>query len=64
MAWNVAFVAQFGDTEPYPVIAVGAVWRQLIRDLAASLETDDSYVTCVDDVPAAVEAIGAVLRAR
>ncbi|MDJ0959144.1 MAG: LOG family protein [Acidimicrobiia bacterium] len=57
VAWNVAFVAQFGDTADYPVVAVGRVWRDLVSQLAATLDTDAGFVTCVDGVEAAVDAV-------
>ena len=61
VAWNVAFVAQFGDTKPYPVVAVGDAWRTVVDNLSTVLDADASYVTCVDDIPTAVDAVSAML---
>jgi uncharacterized protein (TIGR00730 family) len=64
VAWNVAFVAQFGDTNPYPVVAVGDTWQRLIAELASVLDTDAAFVTCVNDVPAAVNTVAELLERR
>lgn len=62
MAWNVAFVAQFSDAQPKPLVAVGQRWNRIVADLTEDLGTDGSLVTCVEDVDAAVAVIrGAVL---
>ena len=54
VAWNLAVVAQFSDTPPHPVIAVGPAWRRLVSQLSEEFETDIDLVTCVDTVPEAV----------
>jgi hypothetical protein len=64
VAWNVAFVAQFGDTEPYPIVAVGETWQRLVAELASTLDTAAEFVTCVNDVPAAVAAVAEFLDRR
>ena len=60
VAWNLAFVARFSESPAHPVVAVGAVWKRLIDDLADELATDPSLVTCVDSPAEAV----AVLQER
>ena len=47
--WNHAYVARFSDSPPRPLIAVGEPWRSLVPTLAATLDTDGSLVTLVDD---------------
>ena len=54
VAWNLAFVARFSDTPPRPVIAVGAIWRRIVAQLADEFDTELEVVTCVDTVPEAV----------
>jgi uncharacterized protein (TIGR00725 family) len=54
VAWNLAFVARFSGETPAPVVVVGAPWHGIVADLAKTLETDGSLVTCVDTVEAAV----------
>lgn len=54
VAWNVAFVARFSETEPKPVIAVGEQWRTIIDSLASQLAADRELVTCVDSADSAV----------
>ncbi len=57
LAWNVAFVARFTNEPPYPVVTVGAVWRDLVTRLGDLLETDASIVRCVADVSHAVDEV-------
>lgn len=57
VAWNLAFVAQFSDAPPHPVIAIGPVWRRLISQLSEEFQTDIELVTCVDSVEDAVAEI-------
>ena len=54
VAWNLAFVAQFSDAPPHPVIAVGPNWRRLISQLSTEFQTGLEFVTCVDSVAEAV----------
>ncbi|MFQ5967682.1 MAG: LOG family protein [Acidimicrobiia bacterium] len=62
VAWNVAFVTQFSDREPKPIVAVGEQWSELVPLLTERLETDASYVVCVSDVKAAAAFITEALR--
>ncbi len=57
VAWNLAFVAQFSDAPPHPVIAVGPEWRRLVSQLAQEFETETELVTCVDTAADAVAEI-------
>lgn len=59
LAWNVAFVARFSDADPFPLVTVGARWRELVTHLGETLQTDTSIVTCADDIE---EAVTEVLR--
>jgi len=64
VAWNLAFVARFADSDPKPVIAVGDQWQRLVPLLTAELETDGSLVTLVDTVDEAVQVIAWALSDR
>ena len=55
VAWNVAYVARFSSALPKPVITVGGFWRELVDELARSLETDRDLVTCLDAPAEVVE---------
>lgn len=57
LAWNLAFVAPFSERTPKPVIAVGALWAEIVSSLAECLETDGSLVTLVDNVDEAFSRI-------
>jgi hypothetical protein len=54
VAWNLAYVAPFSDTNPKPIIAVGEPWTSLIPHLETELATTPDLVTVVQDVDAAV----------
>ena len=56
MAWNLASVARFDGSVLKPVVTVGATWRDLVTHLTDLLDIE-ALVTCVDDVPGAVEEI-------
>ena len=58
-AWNLAYVARFGDESPKPVVAVGEPWATLVPLLADVLATDGSLVTLVATVEEAVDAVAA-----
>jgi predicted Rossmann-fold nucleotide-binding protein len=62
VAWNTAFVARFSGGEPYPLVAVGSLWRDVVAHLSALLDTDGSVVTFVDDVDEAVAVVTGRLR--
>ena len=62
VAWNTAFVARFSGGTPYPLVAVGALWRDVVTHLSALLETDGSVVTFVADVDEAVAVVKDRLR--
>lgn len=60
-AWNTAFVTRFSAANARPVVAVGDLWRDIVSSLGATLSTDATLVTVVDDVEAAVLAVRAQL---
>ena len=64
VAWNLAYVARFADTQPKPVVAVGHQWRRLVPLLTEELETDGSLVTIVDTVEEAVPVVSAIAHDR
>lgn len=57
MAWNAAFVAPFSGRRARPVVAVGAVWNEIIAILADRLDTDGTFVSCVETVDQAAELV-------
>jgi uncharacterized protein (TIGR00730 family) len=57
MAWNLAYVARFGEGPPKPIVTVGPMWSELVAHLTDLLETDGDLVTCVDDVTSAVRTV-------
>lgn len=62
VAWNSGFVAPFRGDRPKPHVAVGPLWPRLVELLTAEFGADPGYVTCVDDVGAAVAAVRAGLH--
>lgn len=58
-AWNLAYVARFGEGAPKPIIAVGEPWATLVPILTDTLGTDGSLVTLVPTVDAAVDGVTA-----
>lgn len=48
VAWNLAYVARFGDVTPRPLVTVGPVWRELCGRVGALTATDTGLVVCVD----------------
>ncbi|NOY55451.1 MAG: LOG family protein [Actinobacteria bacterium] len=56
-AWNLAYVAPFSGRMPKPVVAVGALWAEVVSWLAERLETDGTLVTLVDNVDEAFREI-------
>jgi uncharacterized protein (TIGR00725 family) len=66
VAWNTAFITSLGLPEggdavaggrPLPVVAVGAVWAEMVSSIASRLDTRAGLVTCVDTVDEAVAAV-------
>jgi len=62
VAWNLAYVAQYGHGSPKPVVAVGGRWRGVIDQLEDELETEAGLVLCVESVDEAVANILVRLR--
>lgn len=58
-AWNLAYVARFGEGAPKPIVAVGEPWATLVPLLTDLLATDGSLVTLVPTVDEAVDAVAA-----
>jgi uncharacterized protein (TIGR00730 family) len=61
VAWNLAYVARFANSEPKPVVAVGEQWHRLVPLLTNELRTDGSLVVLVDTVEEAVRAVAAAV---
>ena len=61
VAWNSAFVTQFSEALPKPIVAVGEQWKETVPRLARELDTDSSYVSCVGTVEEAGNQILAAL---
>jgi len=57
IAWNLAFVAPFSDSQYGPIIAVGPGWEEIVPYLADRLETNGDLVRCVLDVESAVRIV-------
>lgn len=57
VAWNIGFVARFTGEVPYPLVTVGATWRDLIEHLSRVLNTDATIVHCAHDVEEAVSEV-------
>ena len=62
LTWNVNFVARFSGRPPIPLIAVGALWAELVPLIAERMSTDGGLVTCVDSATAAVAALDEQMR--
>lgn len=50
VAWNLAFVARFGDVQPRPLVTVGETWRELCGRVGDLTNTDTGLVVCVSSV--------------
>ena len=61
VAWNSAFVTQFSGEPTKPVATVGEPWTSLVPHLAAVLDTDQSLVSCHDEIADAVSRLVARL---
>lgn len=59
VAWNTAFVAQFRDAVPIPVVTVGEDLRSLVEFVVERFATSADFVTCVETVEAAADTIEA-----
>lgn len=58
VAWNLAFVAdRFAGSDPKPIVAVGADWKEIVGFLAERVRADGGLVSTVDDVAGAVAEI-------
>lgn len=60
IAWNLAFVARFGDVQPRPLVTVGETWRELCGHVGELTVTDTGLVVCVatvDDVLPALDGL-------
>lgn len=54
LAWNLAFVAPFSETDPPPVVAVGEPWQTVVPDLTSQLSTNGDLVPVVSSAAEAV----------
>ncbi|MDH3499902.1 MAG: LOG family protein [Acidimicrobiia bacterium] len=50
VAWNELFIRAMSDQPLFPVVAVGSPWDRLVPEIAASLDTDASFVTLASTV--------------
>ncbi len=62
-AWNEAYLADRTTGRPKPVVAVGAVWAELLGALTARLAVPPGLVTTVSDVEEAVAEVARRLGA-
>lgn len=58
VAWNIGFVARFSGAAPFPLITVGAMWRDLVNHISDIVDTDDTIVYCAADVEEALVEVG------
>jgi uncharacterized protein (TIGR00725 family) len=61
VAWNLAYVARFGDVRPRPLITVGDTWRDLCAQVGELTATDTGLVVCVQSVDDVVPALDTFL---
>ncbi len=64
MAWNMAFVAQFGHRDPPLVVAVGSLWSELVPYLAERIQTDAGLVHCVSNASEAAALVIETMSTR
>jgi uncharacterized protein (TIGR00725 family) len=57
VAWNAAYIDALDGGRHRPVVAVGPMWEELVREVGARLPTDASLVTCVREIDEAVAEI-------
>lgn len=50
VAWNLAYVARFGNEPARPLVTVGDTWRELCASVGDLTRTDTGLVVCVDSV--------------
>lgn len=60
LAWNLAFVAPFANTQTPPIVAVGEPWITVVPDLTVRLATDGGLVLLAAN---AGEAVAIVMQA-
>ena len=60
LAWNLAFVAPFANTQAPPIVAVGEPWITVVPELATRLGTDGGLVQVAAN---ADEAVAVVVQA-
>lgn len=61
VAWNLAYVARFGDVRPRPLVTVGETWRDLCSRVGDLTATDTGLVVCVSSVAGVVPEIDKLL---
>jgi len=61
IAWNLAFVAPFGDRSFGPIATVGDTWAELLPLLNEKLASDGSFITTCATVEEAVTHVAAAL---
>ena len=61
LAWNLAFVAPFSETDPPPVVAVGKPWDTVVPDLVERLDTDGDTIVIAETPGEAVARISMML---